>query len=202
MARANTTKLKSAFERTYPVRANWKSVVENESECYHCSQGHPMLSAIAHYRKSFTDEFKRNDTEFFPLQDGKQTFSTSGKLISKRLSDDLPEGFTTGVNTGPMFCGLVVFADHAVGLVVTPTGLDTTQLHCEWYVHEDAVEGMDYSVDSLIEIFDRTNVEDIEFSERNYRGIPSMRHVPGPIHPFREPAVQQFVEEYLASMAD
>ena len=33
-----------AAQRTYPVEANWKLVVENFEECYHCAPAHPEFS--------------------------------------------------------------------------------------------------------------------------------------------------------------
>ncbi|WP_050928188.1 aromatic ring-hydroxylating oxygenase subunit alpha [Aestuariivita boseongensis] len=35
---------KIAHRRTYPVKANWKLLVENYNECYHCSGAHPEFS--------------------------------------------------------------------------------------------------------------------------------------------------------------
>ena len=35
-----------AFEREFPVRANWKVFVDNAIECYHCPTCHPTLSAV------------------------------------------------------------------------------------------------------------------------------------------------------------
>lgn len=37
---------KIAVRRTYPTVANWKLVVENFSECYHCGPAHPTFSSV------------------------------------------------------------------------------------------------------------------------------------------------------------
>jgi phenylpropionate dioxygenase-like ring-hydroxylating dioxygenase large terminal subunit len=197
MRRANTGQLRLAATRTYDIAANWKSVMENEVECYHCEKGHPMLASVCNYRDLYADE---SNGGFFSLYKGMQTFSRTGKLVSKRLADDLPDGFGTGVMTGPVFCGLVVFADHAAALVATPLSINETRLICEWYVREDAVEGTDYVVEQLIEAFDVTNKEDAAFAARNYLGMSSMRHVPGPVHPLREALLQSSLEEYRGLM--
>jgi Rieske 2Fe-2S family protein len=197
IAKASAGGLKLAHRKIYTAEANWKSVLENETECYHCAHGHPMLAAVSNYRTLYADEY---NGEFFALYEGKKTFSTDGELVSTRLAPDLPDGFNAGVFTGPMFCGLVLFADHAVATIATPLSVNQTQMICEWYVSADAEEGKDYDVAWLTEIFDQTNREDVAFAERNYRGIQSIRHVPGPVHPTREAIVRQALDSYLDLM--
>ena len=38
------SKTKVAFKKSYRVKANWKLLIENYSECYHCSSAHPEFS--------------------------------------------------------------------------------------------------------------------------------------------------------------
>jgi phenylpropionate dioxygenase-like ring-hydroxylating dioxygenase large terminal subunit len=38
------SKTKVAFKKSYRVKANWKVLIENYSECYHCSSAHPEFS--------------------------------------------------------------------------------------------------------------------------------------------------------------
>jgi phenylpropionate dioxygenase-like ring-hydroxylating dioxygenase large terminal subunit len=45
----NLAKLRSAKRIEYDVRANWKLMFENYSECYHCPGVHPMLSKLSPY---------------------------------------------------------------------------------------------------------------------------------------------------------
>src|SRR5260221_4874805 len=37
---------KIAFSRSYPTAANWKLVVENFVECYHCAPAHPEVCSL------------------------------------------------------------------------------------------------------------------------------------------------------------
>ena len=43
----NLPRLRSARRIEYDVRANWKLIFENYSECYHCPGVHPALSKIS-----------------------------------------------------------------------------------------------------------------------------------------------------------
>lgn len=46
---------KIAAKRSYPTHANWKLVVENFRECYHCAPAHPEFTMVNEYVR-FTDE--------------------------------------------------------------------------------------------------------------------------------------------------
>ena len=93
-----------------------------------------------------------------------------------------------------------VFVDHAVELEITPLAVDRTQMISEWYVHEDAVEGV-YDVEKLIDLFHITNKEDGALAERNYQGITSARFTPGPLNSMREHGIIDVHKMYREMMA-
>ena len=51
----NLPKLRSAKRIEYDVRANWKLIFENYSECYHCPGVHPTLSKVSPYDSAEND---------------------------------------------------------------------------------------------------------------------------------------------------
>ncbi len=57
--------LKLAYRKTYRVAANWKTVMENYAECYHCPIGHPSLSRRAldmtNYRIAVHDAYHHHN---------------------------------------------------------------------------------------------------------------------------------------------
>ena len=66
--------------RVYPVRANWKLIVQNYSECLHCPVVHPLLHEQSHYMSG------ENDTPRptwiggrMDLRDGVETLSMDGR---------------------------------------------------------------------------------------------------------------------------
>lgn len=198
-------KLKLAHRETYHIEANWKVLYENNLECYHCNGGHPSLSFACDFEKFYggTSIFDadENQGQHFPLRKGMETFSMDGKRVSKPLGTPQEDGFSTGFILMPMFCGPVFFVDHAVSLEVTPLTIDSTQLIAEWYVREDAIEGADYDVKELIDVFHITNQEDGAFAERNFNGIKSKGYTPGPVNPMREGNIISGYELYHKMMA-
>src|SRR5436189_5028380 len=47
--------LRAAKRIEYDVKANWKLMFENYSECYHCPGVHPMLSKVSPYDSAEND---------------------------------------------------------------------------------------------------------------------------------------------------
>ena len=196
--------MKLAHRKTYELQANWKAMMENDLECYHCGHGgHPSLAISCDYSGFFTGQNANPDasSQHFPLRNGMKTFSMDGERVCTKTLGQAEDGYSSGFLLVPFFTGPVLFVDHAVSLELTPLSPDKSLFISEWYVHEDAVEGVHYDEDSLIDVFHRTNEEDKAFGERNYQGILSSRFVPGPLHPRRETDIIATYELYRKMMA-
>lgn len=203
-------RMKLAHREIYLLDSNWKAMMENDMECYHCGHGgHPSLAIACNYQGFYADDGgpsalaqqQQQERQHFPLRGGMKSFSMNGERVCAKPLGTAEDGFSAGFILWPMFCGPVMFVDHAVSLELTPLSVGRSHFVCEWYVHEDAVEGVDYQLDKLIAVFDVTNREDKAFGERNYRGMQSSRFEPGPLHPLREDGVIMAYDAYRAMMA-
>ncbi|HRM73475.1 MAG TPA: SRPBCC family protein, partial [Paracoccus sp. (in: a-proteobacteria)] len=72
----------------------------------------------------------------------------------------------------------------------------------KWLVHKDAVEGKDYDLKALTEVWINTNDEDRRVVEENQKGILSPAYEPGPYSPNQEEGVIHFVDWYVRIMRD
>ncbi|ASJ61378.1 aromatic ring-hydroxylating dioxygenase subunit alpha [Sinorhizobium meliloti] len=88
--------------------------------------------------------------------------------------------------------------DHSLTFRVMPISPTETEVTTTWLVHKDAVEGVDYDLKRLTEVWIATNDEDREIVETNQQGILSPAYVPGPYSPGQESGVMQFVDWYAA----
>lgn len=194
-------KLKLVHSETYDINANWKSMMENDSECYHCGHGgHQSLAISCSFQEFFLDKF--DPERPFPLREGMETFSMDGKRVCKvPLGDNMPNGSSGGYITGPYFDAIGLFCDHAISMELTPVSVNKSLFIVEWWVHEDAIEGQDYNPKKVAEVFHITTLEDKAFGERNYAGMQSSRYQPGPIHPRRENGVIAVHEQIREMMA-
>ena len=88
--------------------------------------------------------------------------------------------------------------DHSLTFRVLPISATETEVTTTWLVHKDAVEGVDYDLKRLTEVWIATNDEDREIVENNQLGILSPAYTPGPYSPGQESGVTQFVDWYAA----
>ncbi len=93
-----------------------------------------------------------------------------------------------------------VLGDHAVTFRVLPLGPKQTLVTTNWLVNAEAVEGVDYSLDELTEVWLATNDQDRRIVEENQRGVASPAFEPGPYNAVHEGGVIQFLDWYAATM--
>ncbi|MBU6266758.1 MAG: aromatic ring-hydroxylating dioxygenase subunit alpha [Sphingomonadales bacterium] len=222
---------KVAHTTTTVEKGNWKLVMENNRECYHCQSNHPALSRsfsldpdVAGARADGTipdtlrAHFDRNeaagapsnwlispDGQYrlarMPLQDGVASYTMDGKAAVAR-----PLGRVAPADAGT----LMLFhypstwnhflVDHSITFRVMPISPTESELTTTWLVHKDAVEGVDYDLKRLTEVWIATNEEDRTIVEGNQAGIASPAYSPGPYSPGQESGVVQFVEWYADAM--
>lgn len=92
-------------------------------------------------------------------------------------------------------------ADHAVLTRLVPHGPERTLVHSAWVVDQDAVEGRDYRLDTLLPFWNMTNEQDWALCEQNHAGVRSPAFIPGPYSPAREYNVIEFDDWYLGRVA-
>ena len=93
-----------------------------------------------------------------------------------------------------------VTADHAISFRCLPISANETELVTKWLVPRDAVEGVDYDLKTLTEVWEATNAQDASLVERNAEGIRSPAYEPGPYSAIHEGGVIQFVDWYCGTM--
>jgi len=89
-----------------------------------------------------------------------------------------------------------VLGDHAISFRVLPLGPTETRLTTKWLVHQDAVEGVDYDLRQLTEVWLATNREDSRVCGENQLGVNSPIYEPAPYSPVHEAGTMQFVNWY------
>jgi glycine betaine catabolism A len=210
----------AAVER-YRVRANWKLVVENSRECYHCGAGHPQYCravgfAAAIGSPDLAAENARLAAAFdgeaipftgdgwyhyrrFPLRPGMMTESLDGQSVAP-LMGDLP-GWHVGAFAIVTMPNLLLEAcpDYVMTLRMTPVAPLETAAEITWLVRSDAREGVDYDRGRLTEFWRLTSEQDWKLCEDNQAGVNSRYYEPGPYGP-DERGVAQFIEWYLRQL--
>ena len=221
----NLRNCKVAHTATLVERANWKLVMENARECYHCRARHLQLM---HSFRDFTtqdiyaepepwliDFWARceakglkngpiRDRDFeagrFALSENVVSITRDGKSAVTKSLGAVGDG-----DVGTMWWAVQPHSfNHAVGdyaflFQALPTGPQETVVTAKWLVNKDAVEGVDYDLTRLTEVWDSTNNEDRWLAENNQKGVNSIAYMPGPYSEITEGRVLRFVDWYCAA---
>jgi glycine betaine catabolism A len=196
-SRWNMSALRSAKRIEYDVRANWKLIFQNYSECYHCSGVHPELSKI-----SPSDSAENDLTEgpflggFMRIAKGK-SLTMSGKSCALSVGDFGQEDFHR-VFYYSLFPNMLLslHPDYAMVHQLCPLTPARTLILCDWLFHSDAFAREDFRPEDAIEFWDMTNKQDWHVCELSQQGIASRAYEPGPYSP-RESIPAAWDREYL-----
>jgi Rieske 2Fe-2S family protein len=233
LAPSGLSDAKIAFSSTIIEKGNWKLVIENNRECYHCGGSHPSLcrtysdnprmtamygpdeagdNIMDHWRRceaaGLPSRFVHHPAfqwrlARIPLLNDAESFTMSTKAAVARRMGRMPFNDAGSLlmyhypNTWNHF-----LADHAITFRILPISPTETEVTTNWLVHKDAVEGVDYDLKTLTEVWLATNDEDRQVVEENQKGILSPAYEPGPYSVLQEEGVIQFIDWYCDLMAD
>ncbi|MDL2078174.1 aromatic ring-hydroxylating dioxygenase subunit alpha [Streptomyces sp. GXMU-J15] len=170
--------LKVGRRITYDVKANWKLIVENFMECYHCATIHPELTEVL---PEFADGYAAqyyvgHGAEF---GDGIQGFTVDGSEGLDRIpgvAEDQDRRYYAITVRPQVFVNLV--PDHVIFHRMYPLAVDRTVVECDWLYLPHVVEsGKDVS--RSVELFHRVNQQDFDACERTQPGMNSRTYAKG-----------------------
>jgi glycine betaine catabolism A len=141
-------------------------------------------------------------TARMPLIEGTVSYTMTGNAAVRRpLTDAITE---KDIGTLLLFhypsIWNHIMGDHASSFRMLPLSATETQLTTKWLVHRDAVEGVDYDVKTLTEVWLATNEEDRRICQENQLGVMSPGYDPAPYSPVHEDGVVQFVDWYCSHL--
>ncbi|MFE0420019.1 aromatic ring-hydroxylating oxygenase subunit alpha [Streptomyces tendae] len=176
--RYGTERLALGRRVTYDVRANWKLIVENFMECYHCATIHPELTDVL---PEFADGYAAqyyvgHGAEF---GSGVKGFTVDGSEGFDRLpavSQDQDRRYYAVTVRPTVFVNLV--PDHVILHRMFPLAEDRTVVECDWlYAPEVVASGADLS--KSVELFHRVNTQDFAACERTQPAMASRAYRAG-----------------------
>lgn len=213
-----------AHRRSYTVAANWKLVMENYHECYHCGPAHPEFSVLhALARPNNRTLCAEPDPEtgladfeaWSNMPDGRETARVMRSALTHGALTGSADGRPLAPPMGPagarwdgqcvfgelgFLSAFLAYADHGVIYRFVPRAGLETEMEVIWLVAADAEAGRDYDVERLAWLWDVTSRADKRIVERNQAGVASRAYEPGPFS-MMEPGTQAYVERYVAELA-
>lgn len=193
----NLPKLRLAKRIEYDVRANWKLIFENYSECYHCPGVHPALQKLTPY------DLAENDLCEGPFLGGFMPIAKGHSLTMTGNACALPVGDIKGGDHDRVFYYsifpnmlLSMHPDYVMVHQLWPQSPGRTLILCDWFFNPEAFDRSDFHPDDAIEFWDMTNKQDWHVCELSQQGIASRAYQPGPYSP-RESIPAAWDREYL-----
>jgi Rieske 2Fe-2S family protein len=165
--------LRVARRIRYDVAANWKVILENYNECYHCGPVHPELCRVvpAFRQKGGMDlDWERG----VPHREGAWTFTMTGTTTRRPFAgldqDELIRH--KGELIYPNFM-LSLSADHAAAFTLWPHDPGHTTVLCDFLFHPSEMARADFDPMDAVEFWDITNRQDWVICESVQRGMGS-----------------------------
>jgi Rieske 2Fe-2S family protein len=196
----NLAALRSAKRIEYDVRANWKLIFQNYSECYHCLGVHPELSKISPYDSA------ENDLIEGPFLGGFMRIASDKSLTMSGNACALPVGnfgdkdfrFVFYYSIFPNML-LSLHPDYAMLHRLEPQSSERTLIFCDWFFNPEAFKRSDFDPEDAVEFWDMVNKQDWHVCELSQQGISSRAYEPGP-YSARESIPAAWDREYLRQL--
>lgn len=163
--------LRRARRITYDVAANWKVMLENYNECYHCAGVHPELCKLV-------PSFKVHGGSELDWErgiehaEGAWTFTRSGRSTREPfpgLNDD-ERVRHKGELIYPNFL-ISLSADHVAAFTIWPRAHDRTTIDCDFLFHPNEIAKPGFDPSDAVEFWDLVNRQDWTICEGVQRGM-------------------------------
>jgi Rieske 2Fe-2S family protein len=170
---------------TYDVAANYKVLLENYNECYHCGPVHPELCRLV-------PAFTRGGADLawddgIPHREGAWTFTTTGTTTRAPLPglDDAERTRHKGELVYPNLM-LSCSADHVAAFVLAPSAVDRTRVECLLLFARYEVASASFDPADARDLWHLVNGQDWAVCESVQRGMSSRAYRHGWFAPMED----------------
>ncbi|MEU3273417.1 aromatic ring-hydroxylating dioxygenase subunit alpha [Saccharomonospora sp. NPDC006951] len=162
----------------YDVAANWKLIIENFMECYHCATIHPELTEVLpEFAEGYAAQyFVGHGAEFGEEVSGFTVDGSEGFDPLSGLGPEQDRRYYAITVRPQVFINLV--PDHVIFHRMYPVAADRTIVECDWlYAGEVVAGGRDLG--KSFELFHRVNQQDFAACERCQPAMSSRAYADG-----------------------
>ena len=182
------------FERrTYDMKCNWKTYVDNYLEGYHLPSVHPGLNRELDYNAYVVEPYERHVRQFSPIR-GAQP----GDATPRRYQEDRDNLTTDYFWVFPNWM-LNCYPDNVSLNVVLPLEPERSLAIFEWYLPEK--EHSAPAARASVEFSDQIQMEDVAICEAVQKNLHSRSYSRGRFSPKQEKGVHAFHRMYSDIMA-
>ena len=203
LARYPLSDLRRGAQLVYEVQANWKVIMENYNECYHCGPVHPELcTLVPAFREHGGAGLDWDDG--IPHRPGAWTFTASG-TTSRAPFPGLSEKEKTHHKGDVAYPNLLlsVAAEHVAAFTLWPRGPDLTRIACEFLFHRSEIEKAAFDPCDVVDFWDIVNQQDWRVCESVQAGMKSRGFRGGFYAPMEDPSldIRRYLEKHLGDLS-
>jgi Rieske 2Fe-2S family protein len=203
LARYPLADLRRGAQIVYDVRANWKVIMENYNECYHCGPVHPELCAhVPAFRERGGAGLEWDDG--IPHREGAWTFTMSGTSTRAPFAG-LSEKEKTHHKGEVAYPNLLLSAaaEHVAAFTLWPMAPDHTRIACEFLFHPDEIAKSTFDPADVVDFWDIVNKQDWQICESVQDGMRSRGFRGGFYSPMEDPSldIRRYLEKHLGDLS-
>lgn len=177
------SELRIARKIEYNLNCNWKLILQNYQECYHCPGVHPLLCKLTPYRSAKHDcDSGAVIGGYMELTKKRGSMTLNGEAAAPPIydvsGDDLQRVYYYSVFPNMLF---TLHPDFVLYHRIVPKGNGKVQLHCHWLFQPDVIADSKHKdgMESAINFWDLTNKQDWQVCEQMQLGTKSKRFTRG-----------------------
>lgn len=183
------------FERrTYDMKCNWKTYVDNYLEGYHLPSVHPGLNRELDFNAYTVEPYARHVRQFSPIR-GAQPGDTSPRRYPEAREDLTTEYFWIFPNWM-----LNCYPDNVSLNIVLPLEPERSLAIFEWYLPEE--DHTAPAAKASVEFSDQIQMEDVSICETVQKNLGSRSYLRGRFSVTQEKGVHAFHRMYAQAMAE
>ena len=188
-------RLSVSVSHEYEVTANWKLLVENYHECYHCSAIHPELCKVSSPSSGWevaSDGLWCGGTlELEPHAETMSFDGRSGGVVMRRVDSQTARQILY-LQVFPNLL-LSLHPDYVMTHRIEPLGPGRSWVECQWLFPPEATARPGFDPAYAVDFWDLTNRQDWTATESVQRGLSSRGFRPGPLAEVFEKTVRDSI---------
>jgi Rieske 2Fe-2S family protein len=168
--------LRRAERIDYDIQANWKIIIENYSECYHCPGVHPQLNKITPYDQG---EWIAAEPEWtgswMQVAGDYETLSLDGHTHGRAMLPGMTDEDAKRVYYFIVWPNLLMslHPDYLMTHRIVPLAPGRTFVACEWFFDPAEIAKPDFDPSDAVGFWDLTNRQDWHVCELQQQGTGS-----------------------------
>lgn len=164
-------KLKFAHRLSWDINCNWKTAVENFSECYHCAPAHPGFVDLVNMRTYTIDTHDIWSIHVGPPGDADKS------PYAYTATDDRPQDYIAILLWPNITIWIMPGSGNISMLYMVPTGPETCREYMDFFFMDETPTKEE--MDSIVYLRDVLQPEDIGLCEKVQKGLRSRSYRAG-----------------------